>query len=177
MFVVDVHVEFSFYGPAGDSVTASAWGQGTDMGDKSPQKAYTSAFKSMLAQTFCIADSATDSERHDVPDTEQRDWYRDNGWESEAEHDAYRAETKQVLASLPETAQKAFKEWRQSLNLDLSSASTRAEAGQMRAKAAELKASGNPEGPASDRIGNGGEGGTPTLNLDPEYKPGEEPFE
>lgn len=70
MFVVDVHVRFTFYGPAGDSLSASAWGQGTDMGDKATQKAYTSAFKSMLAVAFCIADSATDSERHDVPETQ-----------------------------------------------------------------------------------------------------------
>jgi hypothetical protein len=70
MYVVDVHVRFTFYGPGGDNLIASAWGQGTDMGDKATQKAYTSAFKSMLAVAFCIADSATDSERHDVPETQ-----------------------------------------------------------------------------------------------------------
>lgn len=71
MFVVDVLVEFTFYGPSGDSITCSTWGEGTDMGDKATQKAYTSSFKSMLAQVFCIADSATDSERHEVPDAEK----------------------------------------------------------------------------------------------------------
>src|SRR5687768_2930833 len=53
MYVVDLHVEWRFLGPAGDSLPADAWGQGTDMGDKATQKAMTSAFKSMLMQTFC----------------------------------------------------------------------------------------------------------------------------
>lgn len=70
MFVIDQHIEFTFYGPAGDSVVASMWGEGTDMGDKATQKAATSAFKSMLSITFCISDAATDSERHDVPETD-----------------------------------------------------------------------------------------------------------
>lgn len=69
MFVIDVHVEWTFHGPAGDQLSASTWGEGTDSGDKATQKAYTSAFKSMLAQVFCISDSETDSERHEVPET------------------------------------------------------------------------------------------------------------
>ena len=72
MYVVDLHIEWMFYGPAGDSLTADAWGQGTDMGDKATQKAATSAFKTMLGQAFCIGDSEADSERHDVPESEGR---------------------------------------------------------------------------------------------------------
>lgn len=69
MWVIDVHVLWTFYGPAGDTIECSTWGQGTDMGDKATQKAYTSAFKSMLGQAFCIADSETDAERHQVPES------------------------------------------------------------------------------------------------------------
>jgi len=104
-FVVDLRVQWTFHGPAGDTLTAECWGQGTDMGDKSIQKAMTSAFKSMLCQTFCIGDSGSDSERHEVPDTERRSTpppARTEGWASAtAEHDAHVAVAAR-LAALPE---------------------------------------------------------------------------
>lgn len=71
MFVTDLHVQFRFVALDGSSLVASMWGQGTDMGDKSPQKAVTSAFKSMLSVTFCISDAELDAEAHDVPSTER----------------------------------------------------------------------------------------------------------
>lgn len=55
MYEVNLHVRFTFYGPAGDSVQASGWGEGTDMGDKSTNKAMTNAMKYVLFQTFAIA--------------------------------------------------------------------------------------------------------------------------
>ncbi len=69
LYVVDLLIRFTFHGPAGDTFCAEVWGEGTDSGDKATQKAVTSAFKSMLGVTFCISDSETDAERHDVPDT------------------------------------------------------------------------------------------------------------
>jgi hypothetical protein len=69
MWVVDLLIEFTFTGALGDELVATMWGQGTDMGDKATQKAVTSAFKSMLAVVFCIADAGTDAEEHDVPET------------------------------------------------------------------------------------------------------------
>ena len=55
MYEVNLHVEFTFYGAGGDSVVASAWGEGTDMGDKSTNKAMTGAFKNALAQAFALS--------------------------------------------------------------------------------------------------------------------------
>lgn len=64
MYEVNLHVEFTFYGLAGDSVKASGWGEGTDSGDKATNKAMTGALKYVLFQTFAIATAeATDSDQ------------------------------------------------------------------------------------------------------------------
>jgi hypothetical protein len=55
MYEVNLLVEFTFYGAQGDSVTASAWGEGTDSGDKSTNKAMTMALKNVVAQAFALA--------------------------------------------------------------------------------------------------------------------------
>ena len=90
MFEVNLHVRYSFIGEAGDVVLASAWGEGTDSGDKATSKAMTMAFKSVLNQAFAIssaetvdadADTAEDSVS-DTPDeppepmSSQEDWDR-----------------------------------------------------------------------------------------------------
>lgn len=69
LYVVDLLIRFTFYGVGGDSFAAEMWGQGSDSGDKAVSKAATSAFKSMLAITFCISDAESDTEKHNVPDT------------------------------------------------------------------------------------------------------------
>jgi hypothetical protein len=66
MYEVNLHVEYTFYGPNGDSFTASAWGEGTDSGDKSTNKAMTMALKNVLAQTFAVS-----TEEHASYDTDQ----------------------------------------------------------------------------------------------------------
>jgi hypothetical protein len=55
MWVVNLHVRYRFYGPRGDFVEATGWGEGTDMGDKATQKAMTGALKYVLFQVFAIA--------------------------------------------------------------------------------------------------------------------------
>ena len=55
MFEVNLGVAYKFYGLKGDYVEASVWGEGTDMGDKSTNKAMTMAFKNVLAQVFAIS--------------------------------------------------------------------------------------------------------------------------
>jgi len=63
MFETSLHVRFTFYGPAGDSVVGDAWGEGTDSGDKSTPKAHTGSMKVLLFQAFAISteeSSATD---------------------------------------------------------------------------------------------------------------------
>jgi len=59
MFEVNLHVGYRFYGPLGDYVEASAWGEGTDMGDKATNKAMTMAFKNVLNQAFAISTAET----------------------------------------------------------------------------------------------------------------------
>lgn len=55
MYEVSLHVRYRFFGADGDSIEGSAWGEGTDMGDKATSKAMTMAFKSMLAQSFAVS--------------------------------------------------------------------------------------------------------------------------
>lgn len=59
MYVVNLHVRYRFYGPAGDYVEASAWGEGTDMGDKATPKAMTGAMKACLFQVFAVSTEET----------------------------------------------------------------------------------------------------------------------
>lgn len=72
MYEVSLHVEYTFYGPDGSSVSASGWGEGTDMGDKSTAKAMTGALKYVLFQTFAISTqeaSETDADRYSPPES------------------------------------------------------------------------------------------------------------
>lgn len=69
-YVVDLHIQWTWYGPLGDSIVATTWGEGSDMGDKATQKAHTAAYKTMMVEVFMLADVESDSERHIVPDTE-----------------------------------------------------------------------------------------------------------
>jgi hypothetical protein len=55
MYEVNLRVAYTFYGPRGDFVLASAWGEGTDSGDKSTNKAMTMALKNVLAQSFAVS--------------------------------------------------------------------------------------------------------------------------
>jgi hypothetical protein len=55
MYEVNLHVQYTFYGLAGDSIESSTWGEGTDMGDKATNKAMTMAFKNVIAQVFAIS--------------------------------------------------------------------------------------------------------------------------
>lgn len=57
-----LHVRFTVYGPTGDSITLSTWGEGLDYSDKSTNKAMTAAFKYALFQTFAICDPAEDGD-------------------------------------------------------------------------------------------------------------------
>lgn len=72
MYVVNLKVQFDFYGPRGDHVSAVGQGEGTDMGDKATPKAMTGAFKYVLFQAFAIATkeaAEADSDHGSPPDT------------------------------------------------------------------------------------------------------------
>ena len=74
MWVVDLHVQYTFYGPSGDSIVASGWGEGTDSGDKATQKAMTGAMKYVLFQVFAIAtnEQAESDSDHTTPEPTTR---------------------------------------------------------------------------------------------------------
>jgi len=56
LYEVNLHVEYTFFASGGgDTVVASAWGEGTDAGDKSTNKAMTMALKNVLAQVFAVS--------------------------------------------------------------------------------------------------------------------------
>lgn len=55
MTAIHLHVQYTFYGPNGDCVVASGWGEATDSGDKATSKAMTMALKYVLFQVFAIS--------------------------------------------------------------------------------------------------------------------------
>jgi len=73
LYEVNLLVRYTFYGLGGDSLVASAWGEGTDSGDKSTNKAMTMAFKNVLAQSFAVSTADTiDSDAHTDEETTGR---------------------------------------------------------------------------------------------------------
>ena len=73
MYEVNLHVRFTFYADDGSSVSASTWGEGTDMGDKATNKAMTMAFKAVLAQAFAVStEEQQDTDAHTPEETTQR---------------------------------------------------------------------------------------------------------
>ena len=59
MYEVNLHVRYCFIAAGGDWIAASAWGEGTDSGDKATNKAMTMAMKNVLAQSFAISTADT----------------------------------------------------------------------------------------------------------------------
>lgn len=69
MYEVNLLVQYSFYAAGGgDPIVASAWGEGTDSGDKSTNKAMTMAFKNVLAQVFAVSTADTLDSDSDSPE-------------------------------------------------------------------------------------------------------------
>jgi hypothetical protein len=64
MHEVNLLVRYTFWTSDGSYVQASAWGEGTDSGDKATNKAMTMAFKNVLMQVFAI--NTEDGQRYDT---------------------------------------------------------------------------------------------------------------
>ena len=137
----DVMIKFEWLiiGPDGSSVTASTYGIGRDHTDKGANKAASQAFKYLLMQLFCIADSKDDADGADYAD---------------AAHDAPRPKTPDELdtdrlldrlkALEPDVAQ-AVKDWAHTTDRKLSGASFVADAdwrGQVNTLLDEIEAGG-----------------------------------
>jgi hypothetical protein len=69
-YVTHLLVEFRFLASDGTSEVCSAWGEGSDMGDKATQKAHSQAMKSALLETFLIP---TEESQRDEPDATNPD--------------------------------------------------------------------------------------------------------
>ena len=61
-----LHIGYRIYGPAGDSIEGSTWGEGLDYGDKATNKAMTAAYKYLLFQLFAVSDPTEDGD-HESP--------------------------------------------------------------------------------------------------------------
>ena len=59
-----VVVAYTFHGPAGDTITASAPGEAMDSGDKATPKAMSVAFRTALLQALCIPTTETDPDEN-----------------------------------------------------------------------------------------------------------------
>ena len=57
-------VEFTFYGPAGDSVTATTAGEAFDSGDKATAKAHSVALRTALLQALMLPTDEPDPDSH-----------------------------------------------------------------------------------------------------------------
>lgn len=155
MFEVSLLVQYTFYGLAGDSVTASSWGEGTDMGDKATSKAMTMAFKSVLNQAFAISNKETADP--DALTAEETRGATQAATESDAPSPVQMATTTQVqaieklIAQLNEsntvTESVARDQMKFSYKTEVTAELTRAQAGelQIRLEKAAKKLAGNFE--------------------------------
>lgn len=125
LYVVNLHVEYTFFGAGGDSVVASCWGEGTDSGDKATNKAMTGAMKYTLFQAFAIStgeaqdsDANTDDESSPVLTPEQMMQQRKEawgekplpeGWESFEHFDTAHQTFKTGMGTLSETVREKVK--------------------------------------------------------------------
>lgn len=72
MYAVALHVEFTIYGPRGDSLVMDTWGEGADSGDKSSGKAHSMAYKTAMLEAFCVP---TETDTDDGDRTRPEDTY------------------------------------------------------------------------------------------------------
>lgn len=74
-------VRYTFVGPDGSELSAAAWGEGADAGDKATQKAHSQSYKTLVFQTFTIptetsaedeADATNDAARPFTAEEQER---------------------------------------------------------------------------------------------------------
>ena len=71
-FLTTIEVEYRLYAPNGQMVVAKVFGEGSDRGDKSINKAMSSAYKNMAFQLFAIpTEGDHDTENHSPEYTQQ----------------------------------------------------------------------------------------------------------
>jgi len=106
-------VTFTFWGPAGDSLSCRVIGEAADAGDKVMSKAHSVAWRIALLQTFAIPtdDPDPDSQAHErAPAPPPVDW-PSLGWDDKDEHDKARSAVQRQARALPEPAKSELKQW------------------------------------------------------------------
>lgn len=113
LYVVHLHVQFTFYASDGSSVTASAWGEGSDSGDKATPKAHTGAMKIALLEAFNVAteESSRQDADHYTPEESVPYVAPPAGWATIEEHDDWRKEVRARGAALGLDLQGEFAAW------------------------------------------------------------------
>jgi hypothetical protein len=117
LWVVHLHVAFTFFAVDGSNVTADTWGEGVDMADKATSKAHTFAQKSCLLEAFNVATAdmvdpdATGEESRPPEPADPEQWFKDNGWARQAEHDEWRAPRVAKLKEIDPIRREGFKAW------------------------------------------------------------------
>jgi ERF superfamily. len=66
---VTVRTRFTFYGPAGDSISCTVLGEGSDVGDKATGKAQSVALRIALLQTLMLPTDEPDPDESNEPRT------------------------------------------------------------------------------------------------------------
>ena len=87
-----LHVAYKVYGPSGDFIELSTWGEGLDYSDKATNKAMTAAFKYAMFELFAICDPAEDSDattEDGGQQTEQKRQYAPTGQSEQRDGDLY----------------------------------------------------------------------------------------
>jgi hypothetical protein len=69
---VEMEVQFTIYGPRGDSFTCVMWGEANDSADKATNKAATAAYKYALMELFTVPTSDVQDADRDHVEVEQR---------------------------------------------------------------------------------------------------------
>lgn len=106
-------VTFTFYGPAGDSITCRVLGEASDAGDKVMSKAHAVAWRIALLEVFAIPtdEPDPDSQAHERAAEPGQDWWTANGWADQADHDHHRDELRAAAKQLPADARDEMRQW------------------------------------------------------------------
>lgn len=114
LYEVSLHVEYRFYGPWGDSVAASAWGEGTDSGDKSTAKALTGALKYVLFQVFAISTEEASAADGDFqqPEASTPTPQPLEGWRNLEDQEQAHDGLKEEMGKKPQEVKDAMNSWR-----------------------------------------------------------------
>lgn len=102
-----LRVRYTFYGPAGDSVSVVSQGEAMDSGDKATPKAMAIAFKYALLQTFVIPTQDQDDPDHHAPERAASQAPSSNGAASSKQLGMIKA----LLAKVADERKPAAVEW------------------------------------------------------------------